>query len=779
MKSTYFLRRLLAGSSLAFVCVSFASAADGVFTWADLGGGDNDANVGLSSSKTYVNAVNTQGGALTINGVNFEASSGANPSGTDYSIAGVPSTYSGGINNITGQLGSLVDGFIYGGNPTSTFNLTGLTTGQTYSLAFYNRGWDKDYNRTQNITTTGGAATTFTSDFNNPGDLNILRYTFTATGGSETVNFNSAAGNTFHFYGFATEQTFNNTWTSGADWSTASWSLAQPNDVGSNADFTAQGSPTSINLDANRTVGHIRFDGANAWTVSGANTLTLQADVGGLSVLGASSGSHTISTAVNLSNTLLKTGAGTVELSGAINAGSHNITLGAGTLALSGDTTNIGNSGTIGFGGGNLKVAANTSTSRSLNFSNAGGIDVASGSTLTLTGGQWTGNGGFTKTGVGAMVVGSNFPGNDRFEVDSTRGGVFNMNAGSFTISSGTTYFVMGDDGQNATFNQSGGTFTNDAGGGVYLANGGGASTMNISGGTFSSNGGPMRLGQGGGATGTLNIGGGAGLASVTLPSIISSEVASNATAVINLNSNGLLNVSKISKHTGAISVTFNGGTLQASTNESTFMQGLDSATINSGGATIDSQAFAITIGQAMGGTGGLTKTGSGSLTLTGNSSYTGATQVSAGTLLVSGQLGSSEVPTGLITVGADGTFGGNGAIFGDLNFDADSNLLVVNLGDTLAVTGTVTFGSGFGIANLFGIDWNALDLNTAYTVLSTTQTFSTSSIGNFGFDNRVAVGAGREAYFTNGSLQVVVIPEPSAALLGSLGVLCLLRRRR
>ncbi|MCB1130985.1 MAG: hypothetical protein KDN05_07640, partial [Verrucomicrobiae bacterium] len=413
MKPTHSLRNFLAGTGLALVCVSFASAADGVFTWADLGAGDNDANVGLSSSKTYLNAVNTQGGALTINGVSFEGSSGADPSGTNYSISGVPTVFAAGAaGNVGGQLGSLIDGFIYGGNPASTFNLTGLTAGQTYSLAFYNRGWDKDYNRTQNITTTGGAATTFTSDFNDPGNLNILRYTFTATGASETVTFNSAAGNTFHFFGFSTEQTFNNAWSSGSDWSTASWSVAQPNGAGSNADFTAQGSPTSINLDAARTVGHIRFDGANAWTVSGANTLTLQADVGGTSVLGATSGSHTISTAVNLNNGLLKTGAGTVELSGAFNAGSNNITLGDGTLVLSGDTTNIGNSGTIGFGGGNLKVASDTSTSRALNFSNAGAIEVAAGSTLTLSGGQWTGNGGFTKTGDGAMVVSSNFPSN-------------------------------------------------------------------------------------------------------------------------------------------------------------------------------------------------------------------------------------------------------------------------------------------------------------------------------------------------------------------------------
>jgi hypothetical protein len=32
--------------------------------------------------------------------------------------------------------------------------------------------------------------------------------------------------------------------------------------------------------------------------------------------------------------------------------------------------------------------------------------------------------------------------------------------------------------------------------------------------------------------------------------------------------------------------------------------------------------------------------------------------------------------------------------------------------------------------------------------------------------------------YFTQGSLNVVVIPEPRAALLGGLGLLALLRRR-
>ena len=96
------------------------------------------------------------------------------------------------------------------------------------------------------------------------------------------------------------------------------------------------------------------------------------------------------------------------------------------------------------------------------------------------------------------------------------------------------------------------------------------------------------------------------------------------------------------------------------------------------------------------------------------------------------------------------------------------------------AATRTVTFGNGFGIAQLLGITWDALDLGTPYTLISTTETFSTSDIANFGFDNRVAVGtSGREAYFTTGSLAVIVIPEPTTALLGGLGLLALLRRRR
>jgi autotransporter-associated beta strand protein len=204
---------------------------------------------------------------------------------------------------------------------------------------------------------------------------------------------------------------------------------------------------------------------------------------------------------------------------------------------------------------------------------------------------------------------------------------------------------------------------------------------------------------------------------------------------------------------------------VEALSGNDTLIVGNGNATSNFGGVLKDNGAQTLA----------LTKTGSGTLTLSGDSSYTGATLVSAGTLLVNGSLGNTAV-----TVGAAGTFGGSGSLGGNLELDATSIFQVVDFNDPLNVAGTITFGSGFGIANLSGFDWDALDLDSPYTLVSTTQTFGISDIANFGYNNRVAVGAlGREAYFTSGSLAVIVIPEPQAALLGGLSLLVLMRRRR
>jgi autotransporter-associated beta strand protein len=170
---------------------------------------------------------------------------------------------------------------------------------------------------------------------------------------------------------------------------------------------------------------------------------------------------------------------------------------------------------------------------------------------------------------------------------------------------------------------------------------------------------------------------------------------------------------------------------------------------------------------------------GNFSLTLSGTSTYTGNTLVSSGTLLITGALGATDV-----TVADGATIGGSGVIAGDLTLDAgarlnltgatfgidNSNILSVGESSTITLT-------SFGFTSLIGWDWANAEVGT-YTLINggnevilagTTPTL----LSPFDFGN------GRKGYFQEGSLQAVIIPEPAAALLGSLGVFGLLRRRR
>jgi fibronectin-binding autotransporter adhesin len=128
-----------------------------------------------------------------------------------------------------------------------------------------------------------------------------------------------------------------------------------------------------------------------------------------------------------------------------------------------------------------------------------------------------------------------------------------------------------------------------------------------------------------------------------------------------------------------ATNLVFDGGTLQYTGSTAISDRAF---TINAGKtATIEvttaGQSLTLVGATGTATDGALTKTGAGTLTLSGNSTYTGATTVSAGTLLLNGQLGTDVTPTGLVTVGANGTLGGTGALFGNLSFDADSMMLV------------------------------------------------------------------------------------------------------
>ena len=202
-----------------------------------------------------------------------------------------------------------------------------------------------------------------------------------------------------------------------------------------------------------------------------------------------------------------------------------------------------------------------------------------------------------------------------------------------------------------------------------------------------------------------------------------------------------------------------------SATTNATLTLGAGNATATFDGVIADGAAATLAI----------IKTGSGTQTLTNTSTYTGATTVSVGTLLVTGALASN------VTVSDGATIGGSGTV-GALAFGGNSFFdIFLAIANPLDATGTISFSNtGFGIDNLRSqgsvIDWSTIADGT-YTLIN--GTLASGNLGNFGLTNAYDLGGGRSAYFQEGSLQLVVIPEPRAALLGGLGMLMLLRRRR
>ncbi len=418
------------GNNVNLTIAGTTGYAAGVGSQAIIGTtGNLDALVGLNTNKTYVTAVNLGGPTLTINSVNFAANaagevggtaSGAGNFGTSWTITGLTNNFGGGgtAATFTGQLATLTNLFVYGANP-GVLTESGLTPGQTYVLTFYNKGWDPVGNRIQNVTTSDGGAYSFDVDLAGSGGLAVSRYTFVATGTTETLtNTPQNGANTQHMYGFTTEQVFNNSWTGagGGTWTTATWSGPTPTlavyGSGANAILPAQASPMTINTDSGGdTVGHIQFDGTNSWLIGGTGTLTLQTDLtaaGGVSVLSTLVGTHTISAPLSLQNGVLKTGTGTLILSGAItNTGNNSLTISNGALQLTDGALNgVTYTGAVS---DNSFLTVNNASSQAIsgNISGAGALTKTGAGTLTLSGANSYSGGTTLSAGVGTLVFGS------------------------------------------------------------------------------------------------------------------------------------------------------------------------------------------------------------------------------------------------------------------------------------------------------------------------------------------------------------------------------------
>jgi len=234
---------------------------------------------------------------------------------------------------------------------------------------------------------------------------------------------------------------------------------------------------------------------------------------------------------------------------------------------------------------------------------------------------------------------------------------------------------------------------------------------------------------------------------------------------------------------------------------------------------TVDSSTGPFTVSSAITDSGGATnlvKTAGGTVTLTGTNTFTGSTTVSTGTLLVNG----SNTGSGTVTVDSGATLGGTGSVNGAINVTGvltpggsvgtfSSGALTMNSGSTFAyeATGNGSSGADLMVVNgdlsltnvsldLAGADLglNTWDVGDKITLISYTGTGVTSGFTGFD-DNTVYTFGGNDWLFdyndtiagNNFNLEatgsnfvtLTVVPEPSAALLGGLGTLLLLLRRR
>ncbi len=334
---------------------------------------------------------------------------------------------------------------------------------------------------------------------------------------------------------------------------------------------------------------------------------------------------------------LTKIGNGVLTLTNLNNDFSGGSTINEGTVEIS-ENFNLG-SGSVQLSGGTLSILQSFTNSHALTIgpsagSGAGALDVAAGQTLTVANiiaDTVGGSGTLKKTGSGVLTVaayntysGGTVVSNGTLSLNQGGGGTGAVR-GALTIYPGATVLTTIGDALGYTANVSatpinifGGTLTNSSG-----ANQGYISTFNLLGGTMSSSGGAYNFN---GTNSAINS--------------LATNVTSTISGPILLRADGL--------------------------------------TITTALGTVPGGVDLQITGKITGGTNGIVKAGAGTLQTTGTNTYTGATTVGNGTLLVSGSVASAVVVNG-------GTLGGTGTI---------SNSVVVNSGGTLSPgssIGTVT----------------------------------------------------------------------------------------
>jgi len=254
-------------------------------------------------------------------------------------------------------------------------------------------------------------------------------------------------------------------------------------------------------------------------------------------------------------------------------------------------------------------------------------------------------------------------------------------------------------------------------------------------------------LGIGGGTaaaptpTISLNLHSGNGTGTLAVGGLISDQNAANARS-ISISGTGTVNLTRAAGNTYNGTTTVSSGTLLAS---------------NTSGSVTGTGALTVATGAALGGPGFI-----------------------SGATTINGAVNPGNGGIGTLTVGNDVTWNAGNA----WNFELGTAAATLTLADTtgtrdlLNLTGAGNdfqrgTGSGFtfDFANSGAVGWYKI-VDWASTTTFVASDFTATNIAG-GLTGTFTVDSGTSALYLN------VIPEPSSALLGGLGMLALLRRRR
>ena len=472
---------------------------------------------------------------------------------------------------------------------------------------------------------------------------------------------------------------------------------------------------------------------------------------------------------------------------------------GAGGAYGTSGSAGVNSGGMAGGGGGGGANAAGGAGAAGSNGGAAGvwGVTNGSGANGGNSGGGTGGGGG----GGGADATGAN-PAPAAVSTNATGGA--GGNGGNFVAGAngggggggGAGYVASGSGPVNVTSNLGGGTGGNGGSGSIPLGAGGDGGTGGVglystmtsgaisissgsqlsggAGGTGGQSAGPISGAGGAGGAGawlagavsltnngtiTGGAGGAGGPAQGGFPPLPPGLTGANGVGVVAFGAS-IFNNGTISGGSGADAISFNGAGNTLKLGASSVLNGnisINSVNPNDGALTIDQSVQGnATLSNAITGDGALTYAGgANTLTLSGTSSYTGATYVNSGSLMVNGSIGSSSLTTVLngAMLGGTGTVGGvqvnNGGTFAPGSGTAGTSMTVagalgfqpggiyqVNLNATTSslanVTGTATLTGG--IVKAYFLNGPTYTTGT-YTILTsstpiTTQFASLTPVG-------------------------------------------------